>query len=78
MSLHTAQRLWRRWVQIGYWIAVTQWSLLGGRFFIFRDAPTWFVRLVARQRITENDNTDFHNYIDAARDERQTRNRICK
>ena len=48
------------------------WRLLNGRFFVFKDAPSWVVDEVANY---ENDaDDDFQRIITAAREERRLRN----
>lgn len=42
-----AQRYWRRYVQMLYWIFVVVWRMRTHRFHPFMSAPSWFVRLNA-------------------------------
>lgn len=35
------------WLTFAKWCLVVGWRAAGGRWFIFRDAPTWFVAAIA-------------------------------
>lgn len=46
--MRTAQRLWRRLVQLPYWTFRCMWLQVNGRLYYMRNAPTWFVRFFAQ------------------------------
>lgn len=73
--IHCAQRVWRRNVQLIYWFVVILWRHHTGRWFVFRDAPDWFVYWFEVEYGWPDDTEDMIALWSEAWDERELRRR---
>jgi hypothetical protein len=48
-----AQKLWRTYVQTNYWIILCCWLFVSGRWFVFREAPTWFLESIINEPLQD-------------------------
>lgn len=61
-----------KWVQWWWHVLHTMWLHVQGRWYVFRNAPDWFVADIAD--IPNNDeDADVNAYINQARSERELR-----
>lgn len=72
------QRLWRRKVQLPWWTTTLVWQIACGRWYVYRDCPAWFVRLIASAALTDADSADAQNIVSQARNEMSLRRQLKK